>query len=463
MAVIPRRANTTANTTANTSGAAQPPAYKPKNYSGWTIQQANDWRNQVENEINRRKPLGQDISNWQSHYQDVNKYIQGLRGVPQQGPPLTTTPQATTPYAPPDTLNRPQAVIRYQEAANRLKGLQKGTPEYERNAQILQGIGNKFGFRWQDQLGADWKPTVAQPTPPPGDSTQPPADTTQPPTDGTATPETPAAEAPGFDWQNYQSPMTKALMEAYGQQMQGLATQNNFFGNSPAFTQSRDEGMKALERKLAAQGLTGSGAAIEGQNDFMSKLVALESDKQRQWATDLADRAQRGMEFISKYDQSERESLRDQMNTDKGREIDLAQFDATRNDAWRNTQLGTLMQILGLQAQSSPMNDIYKAIGDQGGIYRDIANKIANVQANDYVRVSAPGGGGGGTGTPPPIAPADYTMPSILALLASRNNSGGNTSLVNTGIGALQGILGMFGGGGSSGGKNIIANVAGGK
>lgn len=366
------RANVRANTR---PGAPAPaPAYKPKDMTGWTMQQAHQWRNQVDNEIGRRRNSGQDITNWQRYRQDANRYIQGLRGT------------APAPELPTDTGNT-------------------GTPAGE-------------------------LPPDAPPPPAPDASTPPPP--------------TPEPVTPAYDWNTYNSPMTQALMSAFQGNMQNLAQYGNqFYENNPFYNQAKKEGQTALSRRLAAQGLTGSGAEIEGMNDFNAKLMAAEAEKQRDWAAGLADRAQQGMQFISNYDQSERETLRNQANLNKDREIELSQFDATRNDAWRNQQLNTLMGILGLQAQTSPMNDIYKAIGDQGSIMRDLANKISSFQSNNYVRQTPSRVSGGGGAVPPPPPAADDTSLRVFEALMNRNNAGGNNSVLNT---ILSGIGGLFGG-----------------
>ena len=469
----------TAATTARTVAQRQPQVdtFRPKDYTGWSLQQAQDWKKQMETEIGRR-PQGAD--NFQRHLADVDRYI-GLNfknpatgelnssgnGINVNNAPVN--PAASNPtgqpnptaapspsiYTPPDTLDRPQAVTRYQEAAHRLKTLQKGTPEYERNAQILYGIGSKYGFRWQDQLGADYKPGQLVPQDPAASNpvTQDPAasagpvDTSGGTVGGNAgSGSTEPTTTTPYDWSNYQSPMTKALLEAFASGSNTMrANEPQFFEGSPMYQFQKEQGQKDLSKLLAARGLTGSGAEVTGYSDFLQKLGAEEADKQRQYADKEADRRQAALQYIADYDKSERETLRNQANVDTDRGINLSQFDATRNDAWRAQQLNTLMGILGLQAQTSPLDLIYKGMGDQAGVYGDIGKLIANYQANNYNRALPSGGRGGGSGASqplPPMRPNDPTQLDIARILAGAGNRADNNGVFNSILNLIPGLVG---------------------
>lgn len=57
----------------------------------------------------------------------------------------------------------PAKVTRYQEAVKRITTLQPGTPEYQKNADIIKSIGTEYGFQWQDKFKA--APTTTAPSP----------------------------------------------------------------------------------------------------------------------------------------------------------------------------------------------------------------------------------------------------------------------------------------------------------
>lgn len=455
------RANTGANTTARTGGAAAAPRpYVAKDYTGWTMQQANDWRNQVEQEINRRRSKGGDVSNWQRHFQDVSGYIRSLRNptaTPGQAPapeaPPAQPPAQPPAYQSPADLQRDQGKIKYREAANRIKNLQPGTPEYDRNAAILKDLGTRFGWNWQNDIGAGWTPTPVQPAPTPAPEAAPPPVVEQPaqPAPAPEAAPAPAPEgapppvnpdqpvAPGFDWNNYQSPMTKALMDALGQGMNTMrAYEPKYFEGSPMYQFQKDKGSRDLERLLAARGLTGSGAEIEANTNFLTQLNATEAEKQRQYADQTAQRVQDAMRFIANYDQTERENLRNQANQNKDREVELSKFDATRNDDFRNFVLDSMLRNLGLQAGASPMSDIYNATGAQAGIFGDIANSIFNFQKTNFNPV-IPNTGGAPAMTPPPPPGPDTTSIDLLRAGMDRQNAGGNTSVWNTVLSSIFG------------------------
>lgn len=76
------------------------------------------------------------------------------------GKKLTTNPapqpQAPAPNnQPPPSQSGPARdpakVRKYEEAINRIKKVQKGTPEYQKNADIIKSIGTEYGFQWQDK------------------------------------------------------------------------------------------------------------------------------------------------------------------------------------------------------------------------------------------------------------------------------------------------------------------------
>lgn len=335
-------------------------------------------------------------------------------------------PAAPKPYVAKDFTgwNLEQANSWRKQVQNEVARRQ-GRPDLEKWQNHLRDVDGFIG-------------TLNNPTPPPTPTPEPtPTPTPEPAPAPVGPPEQPAPDADPLA--NYQSPMTQWLLKSLGEGMNTMrAYEPKFFEGSPMYQFQRDQGMKALNQQLAAQGLTGSGAAIEGGNDFMARLVATEADKQRQYADAQAQRVQDAQQFIANYDRIERENLRDQANRNKDRQIDVGQFDATRNDAFRDLQVGTVMQLLGLSNQNPMLNDIYRALGDQQGLFKSIIDKQANLTGNDFARVS--GGGGGGGPAPLPPAQGPNMGLALAQIMANRNNAGGNQSVFNTilsGLGSL--------------------------
>lgn len=379
----------------------------------------------------------------------------------------------------------------YQDAVGRLKnkGFQQGSDLYNKNAQRIYDVGRRWGLNYKQHIG-DWAPqansgTTTQaaagsiaaptglrpenlpmynllsdderrkflrmrssdpraalrwmqgatkgrqaPTPPTADQTQtqtPPADapTDAPPTD-TAT-----ADPGGFNFASYQSPMTKALMDAMAQGMSTMqAYEPKNFEGSPLYQFQKQKGMADLEKLMAARGLTGSGAEIQGNADFLAQLNATEAEKQRQYAEANRDRQQRAMEYIANFDQSEREALRDQWNKDLDQRTNVQQFEANRGDRRQELAVNFLQNVLGLQSQ----NDIARIA--QGGMnsQTDLSKALINAMTQNIMgQVARPSGGGGGS--PPP--PQQSNMTDFYRILGGYGDRAGNNDFFNS-------ILRMF-------------------
>ena len=271
-----------------------------------------------------------------------------------------------------------------------------------------------------------------QPPPPP-----PPADqgqTTPPPppsTDQSQTP--PANQQPGSEFDvNYQSPMSKALMEAFNNVNNTLsAYEPKFFEGSPMYQFQKQKGMADLEKLMAARGLTGSGAEIQGNSDFLANINATEAEKQRQYAEAERDRRQRGMEFIANFNRSEREDLRDQWNRNLDRQQNISEFEATRGDRRQEAAINFLNNILGMQAQ----NDIARiSVGGQNS-QTDLTKALMQMIGNNIMSQVPRATGGGGGGAPPP-APSNMT--GLYEIMARYGNQAGNNDMLNS-------ILRIFG------------------
>jgi len=249
-----------------------------------------------------------------------------------------------------------------------------------------------------------------------------------------ATAEASTAETtPSHDFSSYQSPMTKALMEAMAKGMSTMqAYEPQSFEGSPLYQFQKQKGLADLEKLMAARGLTGSGAEIQGNSDFLAQLNATEAEKQRQYAEANRDRQQRAMEFVANFDRNERESLRDQWNKDLDQRTNIQQFEANRGDRRQELAVNFLQNILGLQSQ----NDIARM--SQAGMNNqtDLSKALMNAMTQNIMsQVSRPSGGGGGT--PPP--PQQSNMTDFYKIMMDYGNRGGDNDFLN-------GILRMIGG-----------------
>lgn len=287
----------------------------------------------------------------------------------------------------------------------------------------------RAALRWMQERTRGRQP---QPTPEPEPTPEPTPETT-PVTTEDPTPTEAQPTQPSYDFNSYQSPMTKALLEAMGQGMSTMqAYEPQSFEGSPLYQFQRQKGLADLEKLMAARGLTGSGAEIQGNSDFLAQLNATEAEKQRQYAEANRDRQQRAMEFIADFDRSEREALRNQWNTDLDRQTNISQFEAGRGDARQQSAVNFLTNLLNIQSN----NDIARLSQAGMGSQTDLTKALINAMTqNTMNQVSRPSGGGGAT--PPPPQPGNMT--DLYRILMDYGNRGGNNDLIN-------GLFRMIGG-----------------
>lgn len=231
------------------------------------------------------------------------------------------------------------------------------------------------------------------------------------------------ASVGNFDFNSYQSPMTKALLEAMGKgmnTMQAYEPQN--FEGSPLYQFQKTKGLADLEKLMASRGLTGSGAEIQGNSDFLAQLNATEAEKQRQYAEANRDRQLSAMQFIANFDKLERDSLRDQWNKDLDQRTNIQQFEATRDDAKQAQALQFLQSILGLMGQ----NDISRLSASGLNSQTDLTKALINAQTNATM-ASAPVRSGGGAGP----APQQSNTSGLYEILSRYGNRAGNNDLIN--------------------------------
>jgi hypothetical protein len=386
---------------------------------------------------------------------------------------------------------RDQDLSWYNDAVGRLqnKGFERGSELWNKNAQRIHDIGNKWGLNWQQHLGKDYTPgqtasntmnTISAPTGmrpenlplfellnnderrqfinmrnsdpraaldwmqkttrgrQPAQTQQPvqaqqPVQPEQPVQAEQAPPAVePAAPQPAqpsnssFDFSSYQSPMTKALLDAMSQGFSTMqAYEPKYFEGSPLYQFQKQKGSADLEKLMAARGLTGSGAEIQANSDFLANLNATESEKQRQYAEANRDRQQRAMEFVANFDRQEREALRDQWNADLDRQSNISQFEAGRGDKRQELMVNFLSNVLGLQSQ----NDIAR-ISNGGLNSQTELSKALMSMIGQNIMSQVPKATGGGGGTPPP--PPTTNMSDLYKIMMNYGNNAGNNDFLNT-------------------------------
>lgn len=374
------------------------------------------------------------------------------RGQIPQPKPTGTTPTTTTPAPTPYSTSLRNAGKGYYRGLdgkliagnvmNRISNkfntlakewgtLKQGDARYNEVGNTLKNIGTKYGFGYDKLLGKDWKPYQA-PAPVPAAAPAPTPAAQAPAEQAPATPAAPAIV--GSQYANYQSPMTAALMRAMGEGMNTMqAYEPKNFEGSPLYQFQKQKGMQDMEKLMAARGLTGSGAEIEANSDFLVNLNAQESEKQRQYADQTAQRQQQAMQFIANFDQQEKNALRDQWNADLDRQTNIGQFEATRGDRRQELATNFLQNLLGLQSQNDIARISQGGLNSQTGLSQELMKALAGFTANNYAR--SYGGGGGVAPTPPSGGNMD-----IMRILMGYGDRAGNNDMTDS-------ILRMFGGG----------------
>lgn len=371
------------------------------------------------------------------------------------------------------SLNRDQAIRKYQEAVNRIKNnrFAAGSQEYNNNAAIIRDLGGKYGFNWQQHIGANWQPAAVSTTAQPPSQGQAPA--SPPPADGApADPTSDASNNPDDFFNNYQSPMSKFLLEALKNNLGQLpaytpganpddntmrAYEPQFFEGSPMYQFQKQKGLSDLEKLMASRGLTNSGAELQANSDFLANINAQEAEKQRGYAEaeaerkrraietetarrdaydrDKANRVQNAINFISDYDQKERENLRNQYNTNQSRRDQVGMFEANRADAEKQAARNFMLSILGMQAQNPISGEAFKGLGESSAYGKALMDAMAGYAANNYTRVRAPGGGGGSL---PPARPMDTSNFDIMKILMGAANNADSNALLNSILGSIK-------------------------
>lgn len=423
-------ANTGTTTTSTTVTRAKPGVTADQRAAGQTSQGA------TTEQVTTQQPGQQQQQNQQQQQDRDPNRVRGRidwlkKRIPVAGttpPPAGMRPDNVPTYNLLTEQERRQFLgMRAKDPRGALRWAQQQTADRSKDAGELKTLQD-----WLTNFEASQNQNQTPPPPPPGDQGQPPPPPPppppgdEPPANNTADPLTTE-----FDG-NYQSPMSKALMEAFNNVNNTLsAYEPKFFEGSPMYQFQKQKGMADLEKLMAARGLTGSGAEIQGNSDFLANINATEAEKQRQYAEAERDRRQRGMEFIANYDRTERDALRDQWNRNLDRQQNISEFEATRGDRRQEAAINFLNNVLGMQSQNDIARIAQGGQASQTQLTQALMQMIGNNIMSQVPR--ATGGGGGGAPPPPPGNNA-----AIYENLIKYGNSAGNNDLFNS-------ILRLFG------------------
>jgi len=180
---------------------------------------------------------------------------------------------------------------------------------------------------------------------------------------------------------------------------------------SPLYKWALEQGQGELKKRMAASGLTGSGAEIEAGNRLNSALIAQEAERARSMSETQADRLERMLQNES-----------------------LSQ-ERAGNENWSR-----MRDVLSMGLGQNPAQLGYQASETQAGIKKSLADQISQILSQAYPR----GGGGGGGGSempfviPYPSSP-DYTAADIMDVFG---NAGTGTDYGNAVIQALPYFFG---------------------
>lgn len=145
------------------------------------------------------------------------------------------------------------------------------------------------------------------------------------------------------------------------------------YSGSPMYKFQQEQGLKALDKRLAATGQLGSGFQFENYNKFLNELGANEAERNSQITMRAADRLERMQE-----------------NESQRRE-------RAGNENWNRNY-----QLLSLMAAQNPMSYAFQGTQNLGDAYGGLGNRADSFYSDFYPRAS----GGGGYIAPPYLPPA---------------------------------------------------------
>lgn len=178
---------------------------------------------------------------------------------------------------------------------------------------------------------------------------------------------------------------------------------------SPLYQWRLQEGQKALDSQLAAQGLTGSGKQIKEAVGLTNQLSAEELDRATKLAQDEANRYERVTQ-------------------------NQADFAAGREDA----QTGNLFRLASMYLDQNPMNYALQGTNQYANTLGQQGNNNANVRADNYRRVS-----GGARGPAPVYDPGypsgpNYSQSNIIQAGNGYSNTRGWSNALSNFLGSLR-------------------------
>lgn len=181
------------------------------------------------------------------------------------------------------------------------------------------------------------------------------------------------------------------------------------FQNDAIYKFNMDQGNKELDRRLAAMGLSGSGASIEAANDLTAKVNA---DAAQRWTNTMTNNADRLYNMTR--DESDRLMRRDE-------------------NAFNNR-----FKILDLMMSQNPMQYSMGGLNTYGDLNMGRAKDRKNFLANDYARQIA--GGGGGMPPRPPGQPFTGDI-DLLGSIYNNNSSNSMWDMLSKGLGTFANYL----------------------
>ena len=268
-------------------------------------------------------------------------------------------------------------------AAKQLTTLQERLADPNLDAARQQRIRNRIGFISR-RTGLS-NPLATQPQTPASPATPAPP-TVDPGTATGATAQTPAAPVD-----------TSAFFPNTGP-------------GSGLFDWQSQQGLRALDRMNARDGLVGSGAAIEGANQFMTQLTGQEIQRQ-------LDNRQRNADRLT------------QLSSDA----------SLQQERTGNEQFDRAYQLLSLLAGQNPTSIGADSAGRAAGMTQDETNTLSKMIAQMFPRAT---GGGGGSQMPfVPAFPSGPNMGAINAIGAQTGASNGTAwgNAISTILGLLLG------------------------
>lgn len=209
--------------------------------------------------------------------------------------------------------------------------------------------------------------------------------------------------------------------------------------DSPLFKYQLDRGGRELEQLMAARGLTGSGAELQANQDFLAQLLGEETERAANRAAADADRTLTRDRANQEYNTGERNRLQQaamqnflsQIGIDQAaadRLLGMQTDSANREERSRERAFSNLYDLLNLAAAQNPFNQAYQGL-----------NQYASL-----LGIPTGGGGGGGSSAPQIPIPAGPAQDQVNLAQAQFNTD--NSNALNNLIGGL--VSGIFNSGG---------------